>query len=76
MSKNLALLPQEEKDKIKVELAAAGVAFKERYAMSVMAEMVKNEQPTELRDWFCQRLMYYRQTSRNFSRLPYKSKKK
>ena len=33
MSHNLARLEKAEKDKINVELAAAGVAFKERYNM-------------------------------------------
>ena len=51
MSHNLAVLSQEEKDKINVDLAAAGVAFKERYNMPVVAEMVAQEQPEALRDW-------------------------
>lgn len=76
MSQNLALLTQEEKDKVNVELAAAGVAFKERYNMPVVAEMVENEQPGALRDWFRQRLMHYRQASLSFSRLPYEPKQK
>jgi len=76
MSQNLALLSQEEKDKVNVELAAAGVAFKERYNMPVVAEMVEYEQPPALRDWFRQRLMHYRQASLNFSRLPYEPKLK
>ena len=33
-------------------LAAAGVAFKERYNMPVVAEVVEREQPEHLRDWF------------------------
>ncbi len=76
MSHNLALLSQEEKDKVNVDLAAAGVAFKERYNMPVVAEMVANEQPEALRDWFRQRLMHYRQASLNLSRLPYEPKQK
>jgi len=76
MSHNLALLPQEEKDKINVDLAAAGVAFKERYNMPVVAEMVEREQPEALRDWFRQRLMTYRQASLSLSRLPYEPKQK
>jgi len=76
MSHNLALLSQEEKDKVNVDLAAAGVAFKERYNMPVVAEMVASEQPEALRDWFRQRLMHYRQASLNLSRLPYEPKQK
>lgn len=76
MSNNLATLPQQEKDKINVELAAAGVAFKERYNMPVIAEMVEREQPKALRDWFRQRLMHYRQASLSLSRLPYEPKQK
>ncbi|PPS59290.1 DNA polymerase III subunit theta [Pantoea sp. BRM17] len=63
MRYNLAQLSQEEKDKVNVELAAAGVAFKERYNMPVVAEMVEREQPEALRDWFRQRLMQGRQES-------------
>lgn len=35
--KNLAELTQEEKDKINVDLAASGVAYKERLNMPVVA---------------------------------------
>ncbi|QUG76046.1 DNA polymerase III subunit theta [Erwinia sp. E602] len=76
MSNNLATLPQQEKDKINVELAAAGVAFKERYNMPAIAEMVEREQPEALRDWFRQRLTHYRQASLSLSRLPYEPKQK
>lgn len=76
MSHNLAILPQDEKDKINVDLAAAGVAFKERYNMPVIAEVVEREQPEMLRDWFRQRLMHYRQASLSLSRLPYEPKQK
>lgn len=63
MTQNLANWPQEEKDKVNVDLAAAAVAFKERYNMPVIAEMVEREQPEALRDWFRQRLTQYRQAS-------------
>jgi len=76
MRYNLAQLSQDEKDKVNVELAAAGVAFKERYNMPVVAEMVEREQPEALRDWFRQRLMHYRQASLSLSRLPYEPKQK
>jgi DNA polymerase-3 subunit theta len=76
MTQNLANWPQEEKDKVNVDLAAAGVVFKERYNMPVIAEMVEREQPEALRDWFRQRLTQYRQASLSLSRLPYEPKLK
>jgi DNA polymerase-3 subunit theta len=76
MTQNLANWPQEEKDKVNVDLAAAGVAFKERYNMPVIAEMVEREQPEALRNWFRQRLTQYRQASLSLSRLPYEPKLK
>ncbi|MFM0827337.1 DNA polymerase III subunit theta, partial [Klebsiella oxytoca] len=56
MNINLAKLEQAEMDKVNVDLAAAGVAFKERYNMPVVAEVVEREQPEHLRDWFRERL--------------------
>ncbi|MCU5775876.1 DNA polymerase III subunit theta [Erwiniaceae bacterium BAC15a-03b] len=76
MSHNLAILSKEEKDKINVDLAAAGVAFKERYNMPVIAEVMEREQPEALREWFRQRLMHYRQASLSLSRLPWEPKQK
>lgn len=76
MSYNLATLPQDEKDKVNVDLAAAGVAFKERYNMPVIAEMVLREQPEALHEWFRERLTHYRQASLSLSRLPYEPKPK
>lgn len=55
MLKNLAKLDQTEMDKVNVDLAAAGVAFKERYNMPVIAEAVEREQPEHLRSWFRER---------------------
>ena len=75
MDHNLATLPQDEKDRVNVDLAAAGVAFKERYNMPVVAELVEREQPEALRDWFRQRLMHHRQTSLGLSRLPWEPRK-
>ena len=57
MLKNLAKLDQTEMDKVNVDLAAAGVAFKERYNMPVIAEAVEREQPEHLRSWFRERLI-------------------
>ncbi|EPL9568387.1 DNA polymerase III subunit theta [Providencia rettgeri] len=71
MSHNLALLPKNEMDKINVDLLASGVAFKERYNIAILADAVEREQPEHLREYFRERLVYYRQLSQNFSRLPY-----
>ncbi|EFB7635714.1 DNA polymerase III subunit theta [Escherichia coli] len=76
MLKNLAKLDQTEMDKVNVDLAAAGVAFKERYNMPVIAEAVEREQPEHLRRWFRERLIAHRLASVNLSRLPYEPKLK
>lgn len=76
MQYNLAQLPQDEMDKVNVDLAAAGVAFKERYNMPVVAEMVEREQPEVLRAYFRERLIAHRLASVNLSRLPYEPKTK
>jgi len=75
MEHNLAKLDRGAMDKINVDLAASGVAFKERYNMPVVAEQVEREQPELLRSYFRERLAFYRQSSLNFSRLPYEPRK-
>lgn len=52
MLKNLPNWIKQKMDKVNVDLAAAGVAFKERYNMPVIAEAGWNEQPEHLRSWF------------------------
>lgn len=37
---NIAAKPEEEQDKVNVDLAASGVAYKERLNMPVVAEVV------------------------------------
>ncbi|MTC29085.1 DNA polymerase III subunit theta [Providencia alcalifaciens] len=71
MSHNLAILPKDEMDKINVDLLASGAAFKERYNIPIIPEAVEREQPEHLRDYFRERLVYYRQLSMNFARMPY-----
>ncbi|MEX9213962.1 DNA polymerase III subunit theta [Providencia rettgeri] len=71
MSHNLALLPKDEMDKVNVDLLTSGVAFKERYNIAIIAEAVEREQPEHLREYFRERLVYYRQLSQNFARMPY-----
>lgn len=47
---NIAAKSKEEQDKVNVDLAASGVAYKERLYMPVVAEVVAREQPEHLRD--------------------------
>ena len=61
---NLANLTQEEKDKINVDLAASGVAYKERLNMPVVASEVERQQPADLRAYFNERLAFYRERSK------------
>ncbi|BBQ78475.1 DNA polymerase III subunit theta [Raoultella ornithinolytica] len=64
MSKwNIAAKPKEEQDKVNVDLAASGVAYKERMNMPVVAEMVAREQPEHLREYFMERVRHYREQS-------------
>lgn len=64
MSKwNIAAKSQEERDKVNVDLAASGVAYKERLNMPVVAEVVAREQPEHLRGYFMERVRYYREQS-------------
>ncbi|EPY8411782.1 DNA polymerase III subunit theta [Klebsiella aerogenes] len=60
---NIAAKSQEERDKVNVDLAASGVAYKERLNMPVVAEVVMRDQPENLRDYFLERLMFYREKS-------------
>jgi DNA polymerase-3 subunit theta len=60
---NLAAKSDDERDKVNVDLAASGVAYKERLNMPVITEVVMREQPEHLRDYFLDRLKFYRQKS-------------
>lgn len=60
---NLAAKSKEDQDKEAIDLVASGVAYKERLAMPVVAELVAREQPEHLRAYFWGRLHYYRQFS-------------
>ncbi|MEQ9888849.1 DNA polymerase III subunit theta [Pectobacterium zantedeschiae] len=62
---NLGDLSPEEREKINVDLAASGVAYKERLNMPAIAEQVEREQPETMRDYFRERLAYYRQVSKS-----------
>ncbi|ELO76013.1 DNA polymerase III subunit theta, partial [Salmonella enterica subsp. enterica serovar Enteritidis str. SARB17] len=46
---NIAAKSKEEQDRVNVDLAASGVAYKERLNLPVIAEQVAREQPENLR---------------------------
>ncbi|HEE5106656.1 TPA: DNA polymerase III subunit theta [Klebsiella pneumoniae] len=60
---NIAAKSQEERDKVNVDLAASGFAYKERLNQPVIAEQVAREQPEHLRDYFMERVRHYREQS-------------
>ncbi|MDU1185963.1 MAG: DNA polymerase III subunit theta [Citrobacter sp.] len=60
---NIAEKSKEEQDKANVDLAASGVAYKERLNMPVIAEQVAREQQDHLREYFMERVRYYREQS-------------
>ncbi|MCR3755750.1 MAG: DNA polymerase III subunit theta [Sodalis sp. Psp] len=72
MEYNLAIQDAKIREKVNVDLMASAVAFKERYNMPVSTEQMAQNQPELLRDYFHQRVKFYRQVSLNFSCLPYK----
>lgn len=63
MSHNLAARSKEERDKVNVDLAASGVAYKERLNQPVIPQQVEMEQPAELREYFRERLQHYRKVA-------------
>ncbi|WP_294103192.1 DNA polymerase III subunit theta [Providencia sp.] len=67
MMQNLAELSKEDKDKVNVDLAASGVAYKERLGKPVIDIEIENQQPEYLREYFRERLVHYREVSK---RLP------
>lgn len=68
MTHNLAARSREERDRVNVDLAASGVAYKERLNLPVLAHEVEAQQPAELRDYFRERLQHYRQLAQNYPR--------
>lgn len=63
---NLAAKSKEDQDRVAIDLLASGVAYKERLAMPVVAELVAREQPEHLREYFWVRLEHYRLVSAQF----------
>lgn len=68
MSHNLAARSREERDRINVDLAASGVAYKERMNMPVIAMEVEMQQPAALKDYFRERLQHYRNVALQYPR--------
>ncbi|MDM3155762.1 DNA polymerase III subunit theta [Citrobacter sp. Cf122] len=60
---NIAAKSNDEQDKVSVDLAASGVAYKERLNQPVVAEQVAREQPEHLREYFMERVRHYRELS-------------
>lgn len=60
---NIAAKPQEDRDKVNVDLAASRVTCKERFNMPVIAEVVMREQLEHLRGYFIERLKFYSEKS-------------
>ncbi|CNF20700.1 DNA polymerase III subunit theta [Yersinia enterocolitica] len=71
MTFNLADKPQEDKDKMAVDLAASGVAFKERYNMPVIPAQIEEQQPAHLREYFRDRVKHYREVGRTMGKMDY-----
>lgn len=68
MSHNIAARSKEERDRMNVDLAASGVAYKERMNMPVIAYEVELQQPEALRAYFKERLEFYREESNKYPR--------
>lgn len=66
MSQNLAIRSREERDRINVDLAASGVAYKERMNMPVVPHEAEMQQPAVFRDYFKERLQHYRNVALEF----------
>ncbi|ENR0028659.1 TPA: DNA polymerase III subunit theta [Yersinia enterocolitica] len=71
MTFNLADKPQEDKEKMAVDLAASGVAFKERYNMPVIPAQIEEQQPAHLREYFRDRVKHYREVGRTMGKMEY-----
>lgn len=68
MSYNIASRSSEERARVNVDLAASGVAYKERLNQPVIPHEVEMQQPAELREYFKERLSFYREESAKYPR--------
>jgi len=67
-SHNLAARSREERDRINVDLAASGVAYKERMNQPVIPHEVEMQQPEAMKEYFKERLQHYRNVALQFPR--------
>lgn len=63
MSYNLGDKSPKEREKVNVDLAASGVAYKERMNMPVIPVQAESERPESLREYFRERLQHHRGVS-------------
>lgn len=63
---NLAKKSHEERQKIDVDLAASGIACRERLNLPVVISEIESQQPRELQAYFRERLEFYRLKSKSF----------
>lgn len=68
MSQNLAARSPEERAKVNVDLAASGVVYRERLNLPVIPAEAERQQPEELREYFRERLQYYRNLALQYPR--------
>ncbi|PHI31225.1 DNA polymerase III subunit theta [Budvicia aquatica] len=71
MSYNLAELPREERDKLDVDLHASGIAYKERYGMPFNYREIELLIPANLKDYFKERVEFFRTNPYQLGKLPY-----
>ena len=71
MSYNLAELPREERDKLDVDLHASGIAYKERYGMPFNYREIELLIPAKLKDYFKERVEFFRTNPYQLGKLPY-----
>ncbi|HHT0027479.1 TPA: DNA polymerase III subunit theta [Klebsiella michiganensis] len=59
----MASINKQEQTMASIVIANSGVAYKERLNQPVIAEQVSREQPEHLREYFMERVRYYREQS-------------
>lgn len=65
---NIARRTSEERERVNIDLAASGVAYRERMNMPVLAAEVERQQPEQWREYFRERLTFYRNAALQFPR--------
>ena len=66
MAHNIALLSQIDREKIKIDLMAAGLSFKKRHGLT--ADTTSEPKSGSLQELFFRRLVYYQEISRKLAR--------